>query len=536
VFNGVWLGFGVQPWGGLMRLFYLLTSIVLGSFFGKSFAYPRMPSYLQELRESLTIPPKESIAFRIPTLQQLTIWKQVIQGSWTGTYGELSSSLGSLNMAGECLPSRFDCQILVLRGDPKKNYVGTYLFRMNYKHNVIIEVPHPLHDLKTLDQGFDAFHVLEARALFVAGTHRNANEAESPCSILEQKPNPFRISDVAHFTQNFFHAAHTSINDLDPNAIFISLHGFGSAQTIDVDLIVSNGTDVVDQHSLANKLAHEYISIAQGFVAGSCNEAISNFPFCGTTNVQGRYTNNAEEVCYNSAVSASNRFLHIEQSQSIRLGRDEQGYPRYYKVIDAINRTLPKQSGKILPPAHRIDGVPSFRQGPNLCGPAASSMIADFYGESKWDQFTIARHLYNLPKEFNWNQYRYTFRGRLVSFFEKYLPPVMVLEGKGSNLMTMKRVLSRNKPLITRAYWNKSKTQRHYRAMIGYDDLAREVIYNESFIDDELGEIFNGSHENPTPLPGLTDLRMSYAAFLDLWNVGGSSPSLNYMIIPRFDD
>ena len=54
---------------------------------------------------------------------------------------------------------------------------------LNYARNVIVEVPHPIFDINTPEEGSDIFQGLAARALFIAGTHRCANpDTQSGCS------------------------------------------------------------------------------------------------------------------------------------------------------------------------------------------------------------------------------------------------------------------------------------------------------------------------------------------------------------------
>jgi hypothetical protein len=56
---------------------------------------------------------------------------------------------------------------------------------------------------------------------------------------------------------------------------------------------------------------------------------------CGTTNVQGRDLNGEDlDVCSEAPSRASERFLHLEQSLSVRA--------RWPAVIDALDRIVPR--------------------------------------------------------------------------------------------------------------------------------------------------------------------------------------------------
>ncbi|MFP2913066.1 hypothetical protein ACLESD_50280, partial [Pyxidicoccus sp. 3LFB2] len=55
--------------------------------------------------------------------------------------------------------------------------------------------------------------------------------------------------------------------------------------------------------------------------AFSCNapdDSGKHRALCGTTNVQGRIDNGAGDACHAEATSASDRFLHLEQSSTLR--------------------------------------------------------------------------------------------------------------------------------------------------------------------------------------------------------------------------
>src|SRR5436190_17546117 len=61
--------------------------------------------------------------------------------------------------------------------------LGTYVVALNYARNVIVEVPHPIFDKNTEEEGSYIFQGLAARALFIAGTHRCASpDTKSGCS------------------------------------------------------------------------------------------------------------------------------------------------------------------------------------------------------------------------------------------------------------------------------------------------------------------------------------------------------------------
>lgn len=195
--------------------------------------------------------------------------------------------------------------------------LGTYITDPAYQRNIVICVPHPLYDLNTLEEGQRIFQEVGARALFVAGTHRCANPALSPCSGTTSAcgGGPYRISDAAHFDRNFLHTAHEATLGLVPPPRAFNLHGQSSEPQ---DVILSDGTrNPAPAGADVNRLRDSLL--ARGIRAGSCNwseDAVVRL--CGTTNTAGRLYNNSQEPCSTGAVAASGLFLHLEQKKKIR--------------------------------------------------------------------------------------------------------------------------------------------------------------------------------------------------------------------------
>jgi hypothetical protein len=201
--------------------------------------------------------------------------------------------------------------------------LGTYVVDLNYARNVIVEVPHPIFDENTEEEGSDIFQGLAARALFIAGTHRCANpDKESGCSGMTTACGggsiPVRNSDAPHFTRNFMYEGHSAALQLDPQPISLNLHG-NSSEPVDVTL--SDGTRVAGAATdLVQQLRGAFLERARTkFSVGSCNWPTDRHgDLCGTMNVQGRLSNGSPDVCHTNATRASGLFLHIEQHEKIR--------------------------------------------------------------------------------------------------------------------------------------------------------------------------------------------------------------------------
>lgn len=186
---------------------------------------------------------------------------------------------------------------------------------------LIVETPHPEHDLDTLPQGVELVRALNARALITSGTHRCANTTATQCSgqtrVCTGEPAPYPESDMAHTLASRFQAAHEAIAEHFSNDLVVSLHGFA-----DDGVSLSNGTtdpittqDPVARlvSALEQQLPAEYITTCNAFSGGTEENRL-----CGTSNVQGRHLNGSPNACTQSADVASQRFIHMEQSLTIR--------------------------------------------------------------------------------------------------------------------------------------------------------------------------------------------------------------------------
>jgi hypothetical protein len=163
---------------------------------------------------------------------------------------------------------------------------GLYAFRSSSTRDIIIEAPHPLYDEGTPAIAAQAYRVLRARALLIAGAHRDANVDRS--------------SDVAHHVQSIFEAVHEVITKTK-STIVLQIHGFAASKHPGYPRIVlssdeAQGSDLLDQLAAAFK--------AQGVKAGTCGGG--QWPdLCGETNAQSRSSGPAI-------------FIHIELDESMR--------------------------------------------------------------------------------------------------------------------------------------------------------------------------------------------------------------------------
>lgn len=201
--------------------------------------------------------------------------------------------------------------------------------RLDPPRDVIVEVPHPLFDTNTDDQGLAIFEGAGARALIVGGGHRCASTtvgcegSSSACDRYDVEPfGGYRLSDPAHATGGTFHLAHVVLAEAFAESVVLSVHGFGSiSENPDAQAILSNGTtDPVSADAPVARLA-ETLGLAGVDGVVSCNGG-AGVPqvssLCGTTNVQGRQLRGSPDACFTDGGESRQRFVHLEQTRNVR--------------------------------------------------------------------------------------------------------------------------------------------------------------------------------------------------------------------------
>jgi hypothetical protein len=224
------------------------------------------------------------------------------------------------------------------------------------KRNLVIEVPHEDFESGTKTQGVRLFKALAARALIINKEHRCSDPNVSPCSgattVCNASPcsgattvcdGRFRESDVAHHTANTFHLVHRRYTDMDPVTKFMQLHGFRAAAGDMAEIGDGTTTDEApDSVSVrfANSLG-KYVPTPAA--VHSCQQSVGDPPsgLCGSSNVQGRYTNSpGGDACLTFTSTYSARFLHLEQGEPLRDDDDSDGWD-WGDIRDALLETWP---------------------------------------------------------------------------------------------------------------------------------------------------------------------------------------------------
>lgn len=215
---------------------------------------------------------------------------------------------------------------------------GTFIFNPSQQaKSFSIDVPHPLHDGGTPEQGIAVFKGVQARTFVMAGAHRHANSATCDCV-----PNhDYGEADVAHNPETAFQATFEAMIDYYGIEGFTAFqfHGLAESTCGNVDAYLTHGStrtqlanSVVDQlkHNLLEVIPNEWDWLVT--VPGdspSCSKT-------GTGNVQGRLLSGiiAEGVCQRKADSYRGNFVHIEQKAA---QRSPNAYAYWIAALNAID-------------------------------------------------------------------------------------------------------------------------------------------------------------------------------------------------------
>ncbi len=195
-----------------------------------------------------------------------------------------------------------------------------------------VSVPHPLYDMSTNMEAVAVMRGTGARFLSISTTHRCSNAAVSSCSgttTVCGASGPYKVSDVAHSVNSFFHRFGLAAHDSGASVVTMQLHGCGSTSCPsngnngDIVARLSAGTTndlpAVELVNVLNARLNEELWPIQMGISLSCSEPFPDKRLCGTTNVLGRYINGQTDPCQNSASAFTNsRWLHIEQNANLR--------------------------------------------------------------------------------------------------------------------------------------------------------------------------------------------------------------------------
>lgn len=275
------------------------------------------------------MPRKKSNGFEVPTKTDLARWRGLVDALLNGEVS-LAKSLVEEHFPSYALlcftDTATDHAYLLLQESPStlKGW-GTVVLNLAPDRDLAIEVPHPVYDVNTHREGADLFQKAGARVLVMAGTHRRANSATSPCNGSKQQ------SDMAHVVDSPFQITHEAFTDCFPGLTALSLHGHDQENCETVFLSGGVGGGIPQSvRNLREALRERGVEVGIPDGTSSCS-------LVGSKNVQGRYTNGSSQPCEEAATSATGYFIHIEQSPEFR--------ESYDPLISAIEATFNQNCG-----------------------------------------------------------------------------------------------------------------------------------------------------------------------------------------------
>jgi len=179
---------------------------------------------------------------------------------------------------------------LLRESKPIRKGWGLYAIRRNAAQDVIVEAPHPLADEGTPAIAARLYRALQARALLVAGAHRQANADGT--------------ADAAHEAQTIFEALHESLTKSD-STIVLQVHGFAADKHAGYPQVVL-GRDEARVDGVLEKLAGTLRR--KGVRVGICDGHVWT-ELCGEKNLQSQRSGPAI-------------FIHLELDESVRAEPD----------------------------------------------------------------------------------------------------------------------------------------------------------------------------------------------------------------------
>lgn len=284
-----------------------------------------------------------SEGFVAPSAAQQTAFTQAFSAFVSQPSNATAQALTALGFTASCFADPTNGNYLLVEDGAQNRGGGTYAVSLQPAHDVWLEVPHAPSDEGTLEEGIQTLFTTKARALLITGSHRCADAAATTCSgSTVVCSGQLRISDVAHFGDNFFTAAHRALRTQFPSTVAVSIHGMDTPGG--ESAVTSDGTGVKRGASISLRFRNALNALLPGGLgAYSCNDSGDDGKhrdLCGTTNVQGRWDNASANACTANSSTPSDHFLHVEQGPELRGVASSQNLPAT-TLGQALNAVVP---------------------------------------------------------------------------------------------------------------------------------------------------------------------------------------------------
>ena len=320
-------------------LFYFL-------FFTASYSFSQTDSgdieaYLQSLITNM--PGDSGNDYTAPTNANLTTWENAISAILSDdlTTARIEASAINYEIIEFTNTSLSPNKLFYILKEKttQTNYWGTYIFSKNPDRNqLVIQSPHAAYDFNTGKEGIYILKRLNAKALFLNGTHRCNHETASTCdgttSVCSGSSEAFKISDMAHNTNTVFQKTTEILFNSIANSVFIQLHGFTKKDT-DPYVILSNGTNITPTTDYAAMLKTELLATDNTLTFKIAHIDTDWDRLRGFTNTQGRFINGSPNPCNTSATATTGRFIHVEQEKT-KLRQESAGWDKMNVALSNV--------------------------------------------------------------------------------------------------------------------------------------------------------------------------------------------------------
>jgi len=323
-----------------MKLKTLLISIIL-LLSNHGFAQTATGSLEVYLNNYLNnIPGSSGNNYSKPNTNQLNTWATTIDEILDQNINQARTDAATLNYQitefTDTIYSAVHTYYILEEKAQKTYYWGTYIFNPTAcRTNLIIQAPHPKYDSNTGKQSIFCFSRLNAKALFLSGTHRCNNDSLSNCSgstkACSSTSSAYRISDNAHNVYSAFQKTTEQIFQDDSLSVFVQLHGFAKKST-DPYVIMSNGTRQTPINDYVSIIKNELALVDTILTFKIAHINTSWTRLIAFTNTQGRFINGSSDPCLLSATNSHGNFVHIEQERS-KLRADSVGWHKLYIAL-----------------------------------------------------------------------------------------------------------------------------------------------------------------------------------------------------------
>jgi len=297
--------------------------------------------------------------YQTPTTGQRTEWSNTVVLILQGNYGIANTVANNFGYRVVIFydTTTLETYYILEKQSSSANHWGMFVHNPKGKRGrLFIQAPHPKYDSYTDRQATYIFRYNSCRALYITGTHRCNSTMNSSCSGTSTVcgPNgPYKISDQAHTVDGMLQTTTNVVNNYISNLIVIQPHGFAQGED-DPDVIISNGTRITPTVDYAVMLRNNMLLVDDTLTFKTAHVDFDWDRMIALTNTQGRLINNTSNPCSNNATQSTGRFIHLEQSYSLRNSTISRK-----KLSDAVGMTFDEDKITVLSP----NGFESLQAG-----------------------------------------------------------------------------------------------------------------------------------------------------------------------------